>query len=409
VPSHRDHPVEYHCHCIVAVMTIGSIGPLPFIPPNQAAVERLSELAAPPTFRRPDISNLSRQGQGQRLQQRPIIPSAIRSIALKKLLEDAVGTSDLPEQLATLEKHLRGGGELNALLDSGDPLQSTLLYLLASDLAAKTKSRDSAFASYVEAEIAALLASKGEEINAAVNSAKAFADSAVLPADRRWLRTGYLAVVSNQAGIPELLESLLVRFGPNGFEAGANVLLKGINDDLASASPSIRPGKLHLLLLSSLVALRHLTSFIHATLIFSKTHKGAVQCEANDERLPDETSADIAITAIGHPSDDTSKEKNRRSARERAMQSTDEEALTVKTFMQLIAGQGSIKLIQRYLEEHFCQHLDRSQSERIYKDFMAFVRDLPLALWRERSHKDKLLDALRKQLLADQLDRLSTK
>jgi hypothetical protein len=388
-------------------MTIGSIGPLPFISPNQAAVERLNESAAPPVFRRPDISISARHSQ--RVQQRPIIPGAIRSIALKKLLEDAAGSLDLPEQLATLEKHLRAGGELSALLETGDPLQSTLLYLLASDLAAKTKSRDSAFASYIEGEIAALLSSKGEEINAAVNSAKAFADSAILPVDRRWLRTGYLAVVSSQAGIPELLESLLLRFGPHGFEAGAHVLLKGINDDLASASPSIRPGKLHLLLLSSLVALRHLTSFIHATLIFSKTHKGLRQSEIKDEPSLDESGADLDVAKLGQPSDDSSKEKNRQSGEEAGAQSTDEEALTVKTFMQLIAGQGSIKLIQRYLEEHFCQHLDRPQSEKIYRDFMAFVRDLPLALWRERSHKDKLLDALRKQLLADQLDRLSTR
>jgi hypothetical protein len=358
-------------------MTIGAIRGAPYVPPSQAAVERLADAATTPVFRRPEVARGPRLDP--RLQPRQIALSLHKSVAIKRLLEDASGgQSNIVEQLASLEEHLRTGGRLVALLRPGDILHSSSLFILASELATHAKTTDAAFAKHVEAEIAALLSSKGDEINAAINSAVAFSRSMSASVDRKWLRAGYLAVVSSQGTMAELLESLLLRFGPSEFQKGALILLQGLNDDLTSASPSIRPGKLHVLLLSSLVTLRHLTAFMRATVAFIRRNKDG----------------------SGHGSDNDS---NRNGAD--TDESAQEEASTVKAFLQLIAGQGSIKLIQSYLEDRFGRDLDRGRKEKVFKDFIAFIQSQPLALWRDRSHKDRLLEALRKQLLVDQLDR----
>lgn len=371
-------------------MAIGPVvGSTVYVPPNQASVERLKELAAPTTFVRPDLAKLPKPNG--RLQPRQLVLSYQKSVGIRKLLEDAGGSrNDLANQLASLEEHLRAGGSLLSLLESDDSLQSSLLYILASELSANLKTSDSKFSGVVDAEIRALMSYKGEEINAAINSASSFATFKSASVDRRWLRAGYLAVVSTQGSFSDLLESLLVRFGPNGFKAGALVMLKGINDDLTSATPSIRPAKLHLLLLSSLVAMRHLTAFIHATTAFAKSYKPEILAEA-------------ALTKTSHL-DSNSGVDDQGPVNQGNNESDEEEALTIKTFLQLISGQGSIKLLQRYLEDHFGQNLGWRRNEQIYKDFIAFIQNLPLALWRERSHKDKLLEALRKQLFVDQLD-----
>jgi type III secretion system YopN/LcrE/InvE/MxiC family regulator len=345
-----------------------------------------------------------------RFQPRILTTITHRTVHTKRLMDDMAGSKDLPSLTNKVEAQVLAGGSLLSLIESSPDINCVAAYLLASDLAQERRGQDPALSRQLEMQLAELMAVHGETITAALNSAKAISDFQGSVEDRKWIRAAYVGAVVNQSTASDLFESLIVRFGVQKFEQGALTILQALNDDLNAGAPSVRPNKLHILLLSSLVALRHLLAFIHATSEFLEKYNPTTftrpsKTKGSKERKKGKQDSSQDSEAGKSPKKEDDRETDSASKLKSSLELLDVESADlasrfIRILLQLINGQGAVKVVHRFIDEELAKNCSTSTVRLMHSDLVAFVQSLPLTLWRERGHKDKLIDALRKQAVS---------
>jgi type III secretion system YopN/LcrE/InvE/MxiC family regulator len=345
------------------------------------------------TFRRADPSRQARMApdanslQGM-LAQIASRPSQLRRV-LKSLGDEAAGDfARLSDEAAS---HVKAGGSLAdyAQRKSLDPAS---LQLIGTKAALDRDTSDPTLSQMLRHELEQLQDRLGSQISATLNTAAAIQTLQRPAADKAWLRGMYLTVVSASVPVMDAFESLLQKFGANAFEKGALAMLRALSDDMNAPRSSVAPDRLQMLLLSSMVTIRHLLALIHTCRAFLRQpaviHDSRRTVEAVHQGQSD-SQQDSPDTDEGDTADQE---------RQQADQTT---LRMVKLVLQLIGSSAAVKMVPRFLEEEVMPAAQVERAARVRNEFIDMVRALPPSLWKESKQKDQLIDMLRRQAMTD--------
>jgi type III secretion system YopN/LcrE/InvE/MxiC family regulator len=346
-----------------------------------------------PTFRRPDPSRQARTAPDANSLQGMLAQIASRPSQLKRVLkslgdETAVDLGQLSDDAAN---HVKTGGSLAdyAQRNSLDPAS---LQLIGTKAAVDRETSDPPLAQLLRRELEQLQDKFGPAISATLNTAAAIQSLQRPAVDKAWLRGMYLTVVSAGVPVMDAFESLLQKFGAGAFEKGALAMLRALSDDMNAPRSSIAPDRLQMLLLSSMVTVRHLLALIHTCRAFlrqpSMIHDTTRLVTAVDGDRPRDQRDSQASGG------DEDAEKEQQEAEQTMLR-------MVKLVLQLIGSSNAVKMVPRFLDEEVISATQVEKAARIRNEFIDVVRGLPPSLWKEPKLKDQLIDLLRRQTMTD--------
>ena len=359
------------------------------IAPGTAAPDTSSTvgLANTPTFRRSDPSRQTRALPDANSVQGMLSHIAARPAQLRRVLNSLGGgsaqeTGSLPGEAA---EHVKNGGSLSGFAEKRG-LDAASLQLIGTRAALDREASDPGLAQTIRHELERLQDHFGTAIGAALNTAAAIHSLDRPQSDRAWLRTIYLSVVTASAPVLDAYESLLQRFGPAHFERGALAMMRALSDDMNAPRASVSPDKLQILLLSSMVTIRHLIALIHTCRAFLRQPPIGRETGAVVQPRPPSRS--------GAGGDDPAKDGA----------DDDAELATVrmiKLLLQLTTSSNAVKLVPAFLEEDVVSRVHAERAARARNEFIDVIRALPPTLWKDPKLKDQLIELLRRQAILE--------
>ena len=332
-----------------------------------------------PVFRRPDPSRQTRAGPDAGNLQGMLAQIAGRPAQLRRVVKSLGDETTDPQALSEeASAHVKAGGTLSGFAES-HAMDAATLQLIGTRAALDLSGSDPALAQVLQRELEHLQDVLGSAIGAALNTAAALSAGGRSQVDKAWLRNMYMSVTSASAPVLEAYESLLQRYGTLQFEAGALAMMRALADDMNAPRASIPPDKLQILLLSSMVTIRHIVALIHTCNAFLRRPK-SVPAPASD-------------TARG---DSDGKGRDRDGA--------GSELATVrmiKLLLQLTTSSAAVKLVPNFLEEDVVSRAHAERAARARNEFIDVMRNLPVTLWKDPKLKDQLIELLRRQSMQE--------
>lgn len=327
---------------------------------------------------------------------------------LKRLFESLGGTMgslDIDAALADLDAHLGAGGSL-AQYGAKRQLDPTTLYLLAVQSRIALRAVKPKLAHRLERESDALLAEYEAEVSAALNTSQALRALAGSASDRMWMRSLYVDAIKVRTPINESFEALLLRFGTRGFEGGARTLLRALSEDIAAHRSSVAPDRLQALLLSSLVAMRHVLGLIHTAQDFLHSQglrKAALLGAGAGANVGSVDGLDAASRQQDRQPWDAGRETDGESGKDTGRGQGEDrgEVVTIqliRLLLQMTVNAGASKGVPVFLDKELgFARSSENRPARLRADFISLIRGLPASMWKEAAHKDHLLETLRRQ------------
>ena len=343
-----------------------------------------------PVFRRPDPSRQTRTGPDAGSLQTMLTQIASRPAQLRRVVKSLGDETADPQALSDeAASHVKNGGTLAGFADT-HALDPASLQLIGTRAALDLSGRDPALAQALQRELEHLQDTLGSAIGAALNTAAALSAGGRSQVDKAWLRNMYMSVTSAGAPVLEAFEALLHRYGTRQFETGARAMMRALSDDMNAPRASIAPDKLQLLLLSSMVTIRHVVALINTCHAFLRRPKAAASASVDPgscggSRSIDESGID-ADTKRGDGDDE------------------DHELATVrmiKLLLQLTSSSAAVKLVPGFLEEDVVSRVHAERAARARNEFIDVMRNLPVTLWKDPKLKDQLVEMLRRQSILE--------
>ena len=343
-----------------------------------------------PVFRRPDPSRQIKTGvdsgslQGM-LSQIASRPSQLRRVG-KALGDESTNAQALAEEASA---HVKGGGTLSSFADAHS-LDAATLQLIGTRAALDQAGHDPALAQTLQHELEHLQDMLGSAIGAALNTASALSEGGRSQVDKAWLRNMYMSVTSANAPVLEAYESLLQRYGTRQFDIGALTMMRALADDMNAPRASVPPDKLQILLLSSMVTIRHIVALIHTCNAFLRRPKAEPSAPPSESALRIDARATPQEKGEGGKGDDR--------------EPGDGELATVrmiKLLLQLTTSSAAVKLVPAFLEEDVVSRTHAERAARARNEFIDVMRNLPVTLWKDPKLKDQLIEMLRRQSIQD--------
>ncbi|MGI4776878.1 MAG: HrpJ domain-containing protein [Janthinobacterium lividum] len=361
---------------------------LPVAPAAPTAAPNDADQVKTPVFRRPDPSRQTRTGPDAGSLQGMLAQIASRPAQLRRIVrslgDDTTNPQTLSEEAAA---HVRNGGTLSNFADS-HALDAATLQLIGTRAALDLSGSDPALAQVLQRELERLQDVSGPAIDGALNTAAALAGGNRSQVDKAWLRNLYMSVTSAGAPVLEAYEALLHRYGVGQFEVGACAMMRALSDDMNAPRASIAPDKLQLLLLSSMVTIRHIVALINTCRAFLRRPNADVSARAGsglrvDPRPKGKGDADAGA--------------------ERGDGAEDELATVrmIKLLLQLTTSSAAVKLVPGFLEDDVVSRAHAERAARARNEFIDVMRNLPVTLWKDPKLKDQLIELLRRQSILE--------
>ncbi len=181
---------------------------------------------------------------------RKILGKIARLTELYQLLENQNDNTAQQKHLDDIDNLLSEGRNASAddfiAVAEGDPaVADTLLRMTLYEAQRQKNSEKAAAAS---AAIQELAQHAGQQINAGINTASAFAAFSMHPEHKQALRQLYYSTVINQQAADAIFDVLLDQFGGDGFQLALRTLQRALADDIAALAPSVSPTALRKIL-----------------------------------------------------------------------------------------------------------------------------------------------------------------
>jgi hypothetical protein len=346
-----------------------------------------------PTFRRADPSRQTRVLPDASSVQGMLAQIAGRPSQLRRVLK-ALGDETL-EDVSKLSDdaagHVKRGGSL-ADFATKKALDPASLQLIGTKAAMDREASDPPLSQMLRHELEQLQDKLGPAISAALNTAAALQSLQRPAADKAWLRGMYLTVLTASVPVMDAFESLLQKFGASSFERGALAMLRALSDDMTAPRASIAPDRLQMILLSSMVTIRHIVALINTCRAFLRQPVEAL-----------DSSAPVAAVDGDRPRDDDASAQKDRDDEEAREKEEGEQATVrmVKLLLQLVNSSAAVKLVPPFLDEQVVPKTQSDRSARIRNEFIEVMRSLPPSLWKDPKLKDQLIELLRRQTMTD--------
>ncbi|MGJ7579323.1 HrpJ domain-containing protein [Variovorax sp. RHLX14] len=352
---------------------------MPTAPTASASTQNDADQVKTPVFRRPDPSRQTRtRAEGGNLQgmlaQIAARPSQLRRV-VKSLGDDKTDPQALSDEASA---HVKGGGTLSGFADT-HALDPATLQLIGNRAALDLSGSDPALAQVLQRELEHLQDILATDIGAALNTAAALAAGGRSQLDKAWLRNMYMSVTSASAPVLDAYESLLQRFGTLHFEAGAIAMMRALADDMNAPRASIPPDKLQILLLSSMVTIRHIVALIQTCNAFLRRPK----------------------TVPGPAAEETQKDSDKNSGDRDESRGELATVRMIKLLLQLTTSSAAVKLVPGFLEEDVVSKAHAERAARARNEFIDVMRNLPATLWKDPKLKDQLIEMLRRQAILE--------
>lgn len=344
---------------------------LPVAPANPMVAPSDADPISTPVFRRPDPSRQTRTGPDAGSLQAMLTQIASRPAQLRRILKSLGDETTHPQALSEeAAAHVKDGGTLAGFADARG-LDAATLQLIGTKAALDLAGSDPALAQALQRELEHLQDVLGGAIGAALNTASALSAGGRSQVDKAWLRNMYMSVTSASAPVLEAYEALLNRYGTGQFEAGARAMMRALSDDMNAPRASIAPDKLQLLLLSSMVTIRHIVAMINTCRAFLRRPGNASTSPvpADGERKGGEEDGDDELATVR----------------------------MIRLLLQLTASSAAVKLVPGFLEEDVVSRVHVDRAARSRNEFIDVMRNLPVTLWKDPKLKDQLIELLRRQ------------
>lgn len=330
---------------------------------------------------------------------------------LRKLYETLGGSAnnvDADAMAGELQAHLAAGGTL-AEFGASKQIDPAILYLLAVQCRTTHRGVRDKSMHRLEREMDALVDAFDTEICAALNTSQAMRQLNA-SSDRLWMRSLYVAAITVRSPISEVFESLLQRFGPDGFERGAATLLRALSDDMASQRSSIPSDRLQGLLLASLVSMRHVLGLMNSGkgflrregfMVDARKEQAAPSASGVSGRNPEGGEERGEQGGESSPQERAGRQGVESVLNERRRQADVMTVQLVKLLLQLTLNSAAVRGVPSFLVA--CTGGDDApdRAARLRLHFIELVQNLPATLWKETSHKDQLVEALRRHFDVD--------
>ena len=343
-------------------------------PPMAVPTPSEADQIKTPVFRRPDPSRQTRTGPDTGSLQGMLAQIASRPAQLRRVVRSLGDESTDPQALSDEAKaHVQGGGTLSGFGEAR-ALDAATLQLIGTRAALDLTGSDPALAQVLQHELERLQDVLGSSIGAALNTAAALSAGGRSQADKAWLRNMYMSVTSAHAPVMEAYESLLQRYGTRQFERGALAMMRALADDMNAPRASIPPDKLQILLLSSMVTIRHIVALIHTCNAFLRRPRVVFDASSDDAASGGEregAGGELATVRM------------------------------IKLLLQLTTSSAAVKLVPGFLEEDVVSRAHAERAARARNEFIDVMRNLPVTLWKDPKLKDQLIELLRRQSILD--------
>lgn len=352
---------------------------MPTAPSASTSAPNDADTIKTPVFRRPDPSRQTRTGAESGNLQGMLAQIAARPSQLRRVVKSLGDEKTDPQALSDeATAYVKGGGTLSGFADS-HAMDPATLQLIGARAALDLSGSDPALAQVLQRELEHLQDILGSAIGAALNTAAALSAGGRSQLDKAWLRNMYMSVTTASAPVLDAYESLLQRFGTLHFEAGALSMMRALADDMNAPRASIPPDKLQILLLSSMVTIRHIVALIQTCNAFLRRPK-SVPAPVSDE-----------------PKRDSNKKGSDRDGSGGELATV----RMIKLLLQLTTSSAAVKLVPAFLEEDVVSKAYAERAARARNEFIDVMRNLPATLWKDPKLKDQLIEMLRRQAILE--------
>jgi type III secretion system YopN/LcrE/InvE/MxiC family regulator len=343
-----------------------------------------------PVFRRPDPSRQTRTAPDAGSLQGMLAQIASRPAQLRRIVKSLGDETTDPQALTDeLKSHVKSGGTVSSFAAT-HALDAATLQLIGTRASLDFSSGDPDLAQVLQHELEHLQDVFGTAIGAALNTSAALSAGGRSQVDKAWLRNMYMSVISASAPVLEAYESLLQRFGPQQFERGAIAMMRALADDMNSPRASISPDKLQILLLSSMVTIRHIVALINTCNAFLRRGERALRASVGKQV----SGADSRVAA-GEAQDAGAKDGGGDGHDDLAT------VRMIKLLLQLTNSSAAVKLVPAFLEDDVVPKIHVERAMRARNEFIDVMRNLPVTLWKDPKLKDQLIEMLRRQSILE--------